>query len=215
MILYRPTGLEELYRIHESEMRTFPRRLPDQHTFYPFTDVIYAAQMALDWNTNRGEGAGFVVRFVVEDEHLAKFRRRPVGNAGHHELWIPREELWVINENMASTIEVVAAYFHDEYRGLVPDRHRLKGLDARRQFLALAELTKNPDEPMNLMDEVEQNQAAVFLNYLYWEQADFSAEGITAEKRDKILFEIRCAWETEWLELGLVTTEKPAGPWWL
>ena len=68
MILYRPVSLQELELIYDSGMKSFPARLPQQPIFYPVLALEYARQVASDWNTKRGQSAGYVTEFKIEDE---------------------------------------------------------------------------------------------------------------------------------------------------
>jgi len=57
--LYRPVGAEEPRPIEAADMCRFPKRLPDQPTFYPVSNEAYAAVIARTWNTKTGSKAGF------------------------------------------------------------------------------------------------------------------------------------------------------------
>lgn len=207
MILYRPVGLEELGLIYQTAMRAFPPRLPDQPFFYPVTNEAYARQIAEDWNTKSGTRAGFVTRFSVDDEYVAKFEKRVVGAREHEELWVPAEDLCEFNEHMRGPIEVVSAYFGEGYRGHVPSEFGLKGKDATDQFVALARTL-----PYSLFDfscEVAANHLAVFLGYFFWEQSDFTAAGFDGTARDEVLEALRKRWATAQrssVPLGVVRT---------
>jgi hypothetical protein len=107
--LYRPVGPQELKLIEESGFRGFPPRLPDQPIFYPVTNQPYATQIARDWNV-KASGAGFVTRFAVRAEYLAKFQVQTVGGAMHTEYWIPAEELPEFNSNIVGLIEVIEEF---------------------------------------------------------------------------------------------------------
>jgi hypothetical protein len=109
VILYRPVGPKELALIAASGYREFPPRLPEQPIFYPVLNEEYARQIARDWNV-KDSGAGFVTRFTVRREFLAKYPRQKVGGAIHEELWIPAEELGVMNRNIVGLIEVIAEF---------------------------------------------------------------------------------------------------------
>ena len=109
MILYRPTGLQELRLLLRSGMRRWPPRLSTQPIFYPVLNIGYASQIARDWNV-KASGAGFVTRFQVAVDFLAKYPEQVVGGAVHRELWIPAEDLAEMNRNIAGLIEVVAEY---------------------------------------------------------------------------------------------------------
>jgi hypothetical protein len=107
--LYRPVGPAELALIEASGWRAFPPRLPDQPIFYPVLHEDYATQIARDWNVP-ASGVGYVTRFLVETDFLARYRREVVGAAVHAELWVPAEELDAFNAHIVGLIEVIARF---------------------------------------------------------------------------------------------------------
>lgn len=107
--LYRPVGPKELALIAASDFREFPPRLPEQPIFYPVLNVEYATQIARDWNV-RASGAGFVTRFAVHSDFLAKYPPRIVDGRTHAELWVPAEELAEFNRHIVGRIEVIAEF---------------------------------------------------------------------------------------------------------
>lgn len=121
MILFRPVGLEELRLLYETGMRAFPPRLPDQPIFYPVTNEGYAAQIARDWNTKSGTQGGFVTRFAIADDYVARFERRIVGAKEHEELWVPAIDLPEFNSRIEGLVDVVAAFYGDAYAGPILD----------------------------------------------------------------------------------------------
>lgn len=114
-ILYRPVGPKELELIVASGFREFPPRLPDQPIFYPVLNEQYARQIARDWNV-KASGAGYVTRFAMSSEFVARYPVQKVGSAVHQELWIPAEDLAEFNRNVVGKIEVIAEYksAHDQ-----------------------------------------------------------------------------------------------------
>lgn len=112
--LYRPVGQKELDLIRESDFREFPPRLPHQPIFYPVLTEEYATKIARDWNVRdpRSGNVGYVTRFHVRSNYLARFSVQQAGGPRHQEYWIPAEELAEFNKNIVGEIEVVA-----EYRG--------------------------------------------------------------------------------------------------
>lgn len=105
--LYRPVGPKELALIAAGGYREFPPRLPDQPIFYPVLNEEYATQIARDWNMP-ASGAGYVTRFKVNTEFLAKYPPKIVGGKTHAELWVPAEELTEFNRHILGLIEVIA-----------------------------------------------------------------------------------------------------------
>ncbi len=112
MILYRPVGQVELDLIAESGYRAFPPRLREQPIFYPVLNEQYAAEIAERWNTtDRASGyKGFVTRFEIADDFIARYDVRTVGASYHQEFWIPAEELGDFNQSIIGKIEVVKRF---------------------------------------------------------------------------------------------------------
>ena len=96
----------------QSGWSAFPPRLPHQPIFYPVLDEDYAVQIARDWNTKDAASghAGYVTRFHVRADFLARYEVQTVGARRHRELWIPAEELEEMNRNLVGTIEVIAEF---------------------------------------------------------------------------------------------------------
>jgi hypothetical protein len=109
--LYRPVGQAELALVAATGHRRFPPRLPDQPIFYPVCNEEYARQIASRWNTQGGK-VGYVTRFAVRTDFLAKYDVQIVGSRVHAEYWIPAEELEAFNDAIVGVIEVVS-----EHRG--------------------------------------------------------------------------------------------------
>ena len=110
--LYRPVGRKELELVRASGFRGFPPRFPSQPIFYPVLNEEYAIQIARDWNT-KDEASGFegyVLKFDVRNELLARYDIHVVGNSKHEEYWIPAEDLDDFNRNIEGEITVVAKF---------------------------------------------------------------------------------------------------------
>jgi hypothetical protein len=111
--LYRPVGQKELDLLRAGEFRGFPPRLPEQPIFYPVLNEEYAVQIARDWNARQeSERVGYVTRFAVRKDYIARHEVHTVGRSIHQEYWIPAEELAEFNRNIVGSIEVIG-----EYRG--------------------------------------------------------------------------------------------------
>lgn len=109
VFLYRPTGPQEMELVCAADMRRWPPRLDEQPIFYPVTNERYAREIAERWNVP-DSGVGFVTRFAVRAEVVAKYRVQTVGAAYHTELWVPAEELEAFNDAIVGEIEVVATF---------------------------------------------------------------------------------------------------------
>jgi hypothetical protein len=108
-VLFRPVGPAELALIEASGWRRFPPRLADQPIFYPVCDEGYAREIAERWNVP-ASGRGYVTRFAVRDELLARYERKVVGARRHVELWVPAEELEAFNDAIVGAIDVIAEF---------------------------------------------------------------------------------------------------------
>ena len=115
--LYRPVGLYELKLITDTGYAAFPPRLPEQPIFYPVLNFDYAEQIAQNWNTKDDKSGymGAVTRFELPDDYLSQFDVQTVGGSMHRELWVPAEELDNFNQHIIGKIEVVAAYYGQQF----------------------------------------------------------------------------------------------------
>jgi hypothetical protein len=109
VILFRPTGPEELELVKASGFRRWPPRLPDQPIFYPVTNEEYAIQIARDWNVPAND-SGHVTRFRVKASFMNRYPIKKVGSGIHSEWWIPAEDLEALNDNIVGLIEVVQEF---------------------------------------------------------------------------------------------------------
>ena len=107
--LYRPVGPKERALIAAAGDREFSPRRPGQPIFYPVRHEAYARQMARDWNVPES-GAGYVTRFAVRRDFVARYAVQTVGAAIHQELRIPAQDLAEMNRNIVGLIEVIAEY---------------------------------------------------------------------------------------------------------
>ncbi len=110
--LFRPVGQKELDLIAATGFSRFPPRLASQPIFYPVLTEPYAVEIAREWNTrDEASGyAGYVLRFRVETEFLARYPERIAGAARHRELWIPADDLEEFNLHIRGPIEVIAEF---------------------------------------------------------------------------------------------------------
>jgi hypothetical protein len=201
--LFRPIGLHELALIWDSRMREFPPRLPHQPIFYPVANFEYAMQIARGWNTkDESSGfAGFVTRFAVPTSYLARFEPHTVGSSLHVEYWIPAEQLSEFNASIQGLISVEGAYFGKGFKGCVPEKFGLKGKDAVSQFVAIVKTWD--DSRMDFVCEVSANRKAIFMNFLFWAQFDFTPLGIEMVRRDAVIQRIKEAWDFNHTEIPL------------
>lgn len=192
MILYRPIDVHELRLVYESEMKRFPPRLPGQPIFYPVLNLQYATEIAERWNATGPSLSGYVTKFVVDDLCAARYEPHQVGAKYHTELWVPAGALLAFNSHISAPIEVVSAFFGENFEGYVPKRFGLKGKNAAKQFAALAHTLDYSG--MDFKMEIKANHAAVFLNYAFWGKHDFFSNGIDQSTQSRVLQAIENTW---------------------
>jgi hypothetical protein len=175
--------------------------LPQQPIFYPVANTEYATQIARDWNTKDSSFTGYVTKFVVADSFLASFEPHTVGSALHIEYWIPAERLQEFNASIQGRISVESGFFGSGFKGFVPDSFGLNGKDAVEQFVTLAKTWDHGR--MDFGCEVSTNRKAVYLNFLFWAQFDFTSLGIEMARRDAVIQMIKEAWDFNHIEVPL------------
>jgi hypothetical protein len=109
IILWRPTGPEEMALLRASNFKRWPPRLPGQAIFYPVLNEDYANKIALEWNVP-ASGIAYVTRFTVRKVFLDRYEVRQVGGATILEYWIPAEDLEAFNDNIVGEIELTHHY---------------------------------------------------------------------------------------------------------
>ncbi len=103
VLLWRPTGANELKLIKKSDWKKFPPRLPEQPIFYPVCSEEYAVKIARDWNA-KNSGVGYVLEFRVLKSFLDKYQVQNAGGKDHQEYWIPAEDLEDFNNAIQGKI---------------------------------------------------------------------------------------------------------------
>ncbi|MFD0481410.1 hypothetical protein ACFQ46_02290 [Kineococcus sp. GCM10028916] len=109
VLLWRPTGPEELALVEASGWQRWPARLPEQPIFYPVLNEEYATKIARDWNVPHS-GVGYVTRFRVRKDFLDAYPVQQAGGRTILEYWIPAEDLEALNDHIVGLIEVVSEY---------------------------------------------------------------------------------------------------------
>lgn len=109
ILLFRPTGPNELKLVEDTGFRRWPPRLPEQPIFYPVTNEQYAKEIATQWNI-RDSGVGYVTRFHVKKAFMDNYKIEQVGASHHTEWWVPAEDLDELNDNIVGYIEVIGEY---------------------------------------------------------------------------------------------------------
>ncbi len=184
--LYRPVGLKEAELILVKG--EFPPRPPEESIFYPYLNAAYAEEVARDRYTRQltTNYAGFVTEFRVQKSYLEGFKERVVGDEYHTELWIPAAQLDEFHQHIEGKIEITAAFYGEQYTG---QWHRY--LSAEELFVVLYRTCQRFNEVC--WGEIRQNRHAIYLNYEYWKNHDFS-QYMTEEQKISFLRRIAVIW---------------------
>jgi hypothetical protein len=168
--LYRPVGLKELELIIATQSREFPPRLHWQPIFYPVLNFEYAADIAREWNVSDPASGycGFVTAFELPEEYIETFEVQNVGGIHHNELWVPAEDLKTFNQNIQGCIQVEAAFYGDQYSGIVEATSFFGQLNAQAQFDLLCKA-----DDLALAEMIAQESVSVLVNFRYWQQKGF------------------------------------------
>jgi len=109
VVLWRPTGPEELALVEASGWCEWPPRLPDQPIFSPVLNRADAERIAREWNVP-ASGVGYVTTFDVEAGFMSRYAVHQVGGGTIREYRIPAEDLTELNANIIGRIELIEAF---------------------------------------------------------------------------------------------------------
>jgi len=143
-----------------------------------------------------------VTRFQVASHFLSKFEQHKVGSSAHIEYWIPSDKLISFNAAIHGMVHVETGFFDTAFIGHLPDSYGLKGKNAIAQFIALHKTWAYSH--MDVACEVSANRKAIFLNWLFWRQHDFSQLGVTAEQKEELLANLKQCWESNHTKVPLL-----------
>ncbi|MFO0851585.1 MAG: ADP-ribosylation/crystallin J1 [Gemmataceae bacterium] len=108
--------------IAESGFREFPPRFHWQPIFYPVVTLEYARAIIGQWNRNEAEAGycGFVTRFEIDDEFVARYPVQQLGGGPiYRELWVPAAELAEFNRHIMPPIRVIEMVYGPKFTGQV------------------------------------------------------------------------------------------------
>lgn len=109
-VLYRPIGAAEYALLVRHGFGRWPAPLPHQPVFYPVTSEGHATRIAREWNARDAASGfvGYVARFTVRSDFLARYAAHRAGPGDDAEYSIPAEHLAELNANLVGLIDVVA-----------------------------------------------------------------------------------------------------------
>lgn len=119
MELYRPVSAEEYAAIEELDHAGFPRRGAGQPLFTALLSLEGASQIARRMRVDKQAESDtvYVVGFLVEDAYIRQFPVQHVDEPDSRALWIPAEEIDILNQHLIGKIRVLNTYEIDRSTG--------------------------------------------------------------------------------------------------
>jgi hypothetical protein len=206
--LYRPVGLDEAVKIVRVDGSGFPARRPEQPIFSSKLTRDYAEQVAQRWDApNAMSGyAGFVTAFQVDTEYVAQFKAHAVGSSIHREVWVPAEQLEAFNQHLIGPIDLVSAYYGEQYTGPTPLATNLKGRSAYEQLPLLERIRDYSG--MDFLSELQWQRLVVQLNFAYWVRSDFTLEDLSPARKVAILQDVQTSWQRYYPATKLIGSDE-------
>lgn len=120
MELYRPLDAEEYHAIEARSFHSFPPRTEEQPIFTALLSEEGASQIARHMRISKqAENTVYVVRFLVDDAYIRQFPVQQAHERNRRALWIPADELDILNQHLIGDIRVLASYQIERSEGEV------------------------------------------------------------------------------------------------
>lgn len=118
MELYRPLNAEEYTQVEALEFQGFPPRTEEQPLFTALLSEEGASQIARHMRIEKEkESIVYVVSFLVDDAYIRQFPVQHAGERNRRALWIPADEVAILNQHLIGNIRVLASYQIDRSNG--------------------------------------------------------------------------------------------------
>lgn len=111
MELFRPVGMVEYQQIAAAHFTGFPPRAAHQPIFHLVLQQRFGEEIAQYWNAMESLGSKrYLLRFCVDDAYISGFPIQPIGGDDKQELWIPADEIKILNQHIIGDISVVREF---------------------------------------------------------------------------------------------------------
>ena len=118
MELYRPISAEEYREVEALQFHRFPPRSAEQPLFAALLSEEGASQIARRMRiAKQSDNTAYVVSFLVDDAYIRQFPVQHATDQDRRALWIPAEEMEILNQHLIGNIRVLAAYEIDRSDG--------------------------------------------------------------------------------------------------
>ena len=120
MELYRPLSAEEYRAVEEKGFTGFPPRSEEQPLFTALLSEEGATQIARHMRIAKtAENLIYVVSFLVDDAYIRQFPVQHANEWNRRALWIPADEVDILNQHLIGKIRLIASYQIDRSDGEV------------------------------------------------------------------------------------------------
>ena len=120
MELYRPLSAEEYRAVEEKGFTGFPPRSEEQPLFTALLSEEGATQIARHMRIAKtAENLIYVVSFLVDDAYIRQFPIQHANERNRRALWIPADEVDILNQHLIGKIRLIASYQIDRSDGEV------------------------------------------------------------------------------------------------
>lgn len=120
MELYRPLDAEEYHAIEARRFHGFPPRSEEQPIFTALLSEEGASQIARHMRISKqADNTVYVVSFLVDDAYIRQFPVQQAHERDRRALWIPADELDILNQHLIGDIRVLASYQIERSEGEV------------------------------------------------------------------------------------------------
>lgn len=120
MELYRPLSAEEYRAVEEKGFTGFPPRSEEQPLFTALLSEEGATQIARHMRIAKtAENLIYVVSFLVDDAYIRQFPVQHANERNRRALWIPADEVDILNQHLIGKIRLIASYQIDRSDGEV------------------------------------------------------------------------------------------------
>ena len=120
MELYRPLSAEEYRAVEENGFTGFPPRSEEQPLFTALLSEEGATQIARHMRIAKtAENLIYVVSFLVDDAYIRQFPVQHANERNRRALWIPADEVDILNQHLIGKIRLIASYQIDRSDGEV------------------------------------------------------------------------------------------------
>lgn len=120
MELYRPMNAEEYQELEARSFHGFPPRPSGQPLFTALFSEEGASQIARHMRiAKQADNTVYVVSFLVDDAYIRQFPVQHAHERNRRALWIPADEVDILNQHLIGDIRVLASYEIDRADGEV------------------------------------------------------------------------------------------------